>query len=86
MRKLGYECRYRTENVSQYLSPLRLFGEVDFLHAFRTPTLGMLQRAQNRSLFGESVSARVLRIEDLIGLKVQAMVNMKGGRRRIWLT
>jgi len=31
----GYECKYRSENVSQYVSPLKVFGEVDFLYAFR---------------------------------------------------
>jgi hypothetical protein len=49
MQELGYECRYRSENVSQYISPLKVFGEVDFLHAFRTPSLSMLQRAEEKN-------------------------------------
>src|SRR3989338_7701214 len=28
MRGLGYECRHKTENVSQYLSPLRVLNTV----------------------------------------------------------
>lgn len=75
MQGLAYECRYRTENVSQYVSPLQVFGEVDFLHAFRTPSLNMIQRAEERKIFDGTVSVRVLKIEDLIGFKVQAMAN-----------
>ena len=75
MRGLGYECKYRSENVSQYLSPLKIFGEVDFLHAFRTHSLSMLQRADEKKLFNGTVSVRVLKMEDLIGLKLQGMVN-----------
>jgi hypothetical protein len=75
MQGLGYECRYSTDNVSQYLSRLRVFGEVDFFYAFRTPSLGMLERAEERKLFGGLISIRVLRLEDLIGFKVQAIVN-----------
>jgi len=75
MGELGYECRYRTENVSQYVSPLQIFGEIDFLHAFRTLSLRMLDRAEDRKMFGGSLSVRVLKIEDLIGFKVQAIAN-----------
>ncbi|MFQ3574771.1 MAG: nucleotidyl transferase AbiEii/AbiGii toxin family protein [Thermodesulfovibrionales bacterium] len=75
MIDLGYECRHKTENVSQYLSPLLVFGEVDFLHAFRTPSLSMLERAEERLMFGKTVAVRVLKIEDLIGFKVQAIAN-----------
>jgi hypothetical protein len=75
MRGLGYECRQKTENVSQYLSPLKIFGEVDFLHAFRTPSLSMLESAEEKKMFGDTVSVKVLKIEDLIGFKVQAVAN-----------
>jgi len=75
MGGLGYECKYKTENVSQYLSPLRVFGEVDFLHAFRTPSLSMLERAEERQMFNGTIAIRVLKIEDLIGFKVQAIAN-----------
>ncbi|MBI5056793.1 MAG: nucleotidyltransferase family protein [Nitrospirae bacterium] len=77
MKGLGYECRYKSENVSQYLSPVKVFGEVDFLHAFRSPSLKMLQRAEEKKYFGETLSVRVLKVEDLIGFKVQAIANNK---------
>lgn len=75
MKRLGYECRHKTENVSQYLSPLQIFGEVDFLHAFRTHSLSMLQRTEEKQMFTGTVAVKVLRIEDLIGFKLQGMVS-----------
>jgi hypothetical protein len=74
MTGLGYECKYQTENVSQYISPLKVFGEVDFLHAFREASLDMLQRAEKKKVFEELI-INVLRPEDLIGLKLQAIKN-----------
>lgn len=82
MRGLGYECRYKTENVSQYLSPLEIFGEVDFLHAFRSASVRMLERSVERRVFEGAALIKVLRIEDLIGLKVQAVANDK--RREVF--
>jgi len=75
MESLGYEVRYTSENVSQYVSPLAIFGEIDFLHAFRDASLAMLTRSVTKTLFGDGVSIQVLLPEDLIGLKVQALSN-----------
>ena len=75
MHDLGYECRHRSENVSQYISPLNLFGEVDFLHAFRSASIEMLQRAAEKEVHGGSLRIKVLRPEDIVGLKLQAIKN-----------
>ncbi|MEO5359272.1 MAG: hypothetical protein H7843_02360 [Nitrospirota bacterium] len=75
MEAHDYECRYKTENVSQYVSPLRVFGEVDFLHAFRDATVAMLKRTTVKTAFSGALNINVLRPEDLIGLKLQAMKN-----------
>jgi predicted nucleotidyltransferase len=75
MTGLGYDRAFHTDNVSQYGSSDNLFGEVDFLHAFREISVGMLQRAENKKIFGGTISIKVLKIEDLIGLKVQAIAN-----------
>ncbi len=75
MQQLGYECRHRSENVSQYISPLRVMGEVDFLHAFREASYEMLQRVEEREIFSGAMKIKVVRPEDLIGLKVQAIKN-----------
>lgn len=71
----GYERQYGSENVSMYVSPLEVFGEVDFLHAFRENSLHMLQRAQEAKIFNGAITVKVADVEDLIGLKVQAMAN-----------
>jgi hypothetical protein len=75
MAEMDYKCVYHTENVSQYVSSLEILGEVDFLHAFRKVSLGMLERAEEKDIFGGKLKIRVLKPEDLIGLKVQAMAN-----------
>ncbi len=75
MKEFGYECRYRSENVSQYISPLKIFGEVDFLHAFRKASLEMIENAEEKKVFNDSLKLKVVRPEDIIGLKLQAIKN-----------
>lgn len=75
MKKYDYRSVFISENVSQYVSDVKTFGRVDFLHAFRSHSLKMLERATNRTVFGGGLSVKVLRPEDIIGLKVQAWVN-----------
>lgn len=75
MKTNGYELAYRSENVSQYISPLKIFGEVDFLHAFREISLKMLERAIEKEVFDGQMKIKVLRPEDVIGLKIQALSN-----------
>ena len=75
MLEAGYDCKYHSENVSQYVSPLTIFGEVDFLHAFRDASLEMLGRAEEKEIFGGLLKIKVLKPEDLIGLKLQAIKN-----------
>jgi len=72
MESLGFKLRYRSENVSQFTAP---FGEIDFLHAFRSHSLRMLDRAVEKTLFGNRFAVRVLQPDDLIGLKLQAIAN-----------
>lgn len=66
MQELGYKCKHRSENVSQYVSPLKVFGEVDFLHAFRDASLEMLRRTEEKEVFGGSLLVQTLKLEDLI--------------------
>ena len=75
MTDMGYRIHYQTENVSQFISEIPLFGEVDFLHAFRPLSLQMLDRVEKKSVFGGKLKVPVLRPEDLIGLKLQALKN-----------
>ncbi len=75
MSGLGYDRVYHSENVSQYTSPLAVFGQIDFIHAFREISLGMLKRAEKKKIISGSRTINVLVPEDIIGLKVQAMAN-----------
>jgi hypothetical protein len=75
MSELGYKCAYESENVSQYVSHLKVFGEVDFIHAFRQISLKMLERVEEKKVFNETISVKVLKLEDIIGFKVQAIAN-----------
>lgn len=81
MESLAYEVVFASENVTQYVSPLATFGEIDFLHAFRPATLKMLTRAVEKTLFSDGVSIKVLLPEDLIGLKLQAFSNTQTRER-----
>ena len=75
MQGLGYERKFRSDNVSQYVASLKIFGEIDFLHAFRQASLEMLERAEEKAIFEGELKIKVLRPEDLIGLKLQAIKN-----------
>ncbi|MEN6374628.1 MAG: nucleotidyl transferase AbiEii/AbiGii toxin family protein [Smithella sp.] len=75
MHQIGYECQYRSENVAQYLSPLKIFGEIDYIFAFRPPSRKMLETAETKAVFNGDLSIRVLRPEDLIAMKMQAIKN-----------
>lgn len=72
---LGYECHQSTENVSQYSAPLKVFGGIDFIHAFRNASVEMLQRAKEKEIFDGSLRIKTLMPEDIIGLKLQAVYN-----------
>ena len=82
MRRRGYRLRYRSENVSQFVSDSGPLGQIDFLHAFREISTGMLSRAAELPAFAASLRVRTLRPEDIIGLKVQALSN--DPRRERW--
>jgi hypothetical protein len=75
MKEMGYELKFKSENVSQYVSSELLFGELDFLHAFRQASLEMLERADEKEIFNGRFKIKVLQPEDLIGLKLQAVKN-----------
>ena len=75
MKKYDYKCVYKTENVSQYVSGAKIFGEIDFLHAFRKISLSMFKRAREITVLEGKCRLKVLIPEDIIGLKLQASVN-----------
>ncbi len=70
----GYRRAFRNENVSHYISDDPVLGRIDILHAFRGPSLSMLDRAERISVT-PTTSLPVVQVEDLIGLKIQAACN-----------
>jgi len=75
MTGLGYERLHHTQEVSQYASSLRVFGGVDFVHAFRKASVEMIGRAVEKEIFGGALKIRTLIPEDIIGLKLQSIYN-----------
>jgi hypothetical protein len=75
LKNLNYQCVFNNENVSQYVSGLKIFGEVDVLHAFRDISKSMLSRAKEADILAGKARVMVLEAEDIIGLKIQSMVN-----------
>lgn len=75
MTMLGYRREAVTENVSHYVHADLVWGGVDVLHAFRPPSLALLQGAKSRPIFGGELQIRSVDPEGVIGFKVQAMAN-----------
>lgn len=75
MLKHRYELLYETADVLNFTSKNFELGRVDFLLAHRKYAVAMLKRAKEESVLGGKFKIKVLRIEDQIGLKVQASTN-----------
>jgi len=76
MASLGYEKQdFSTSEIISYLSPLKVFGQVDFLVARRQYSRAMLQRLREMPVLDGELTVKALVPEDLIGLKLQAVVN-----------
>lgn len=73
MKKYGYDLLNKTNDVANYSSQFVEFGRVDFLFAHRKYALHMLERAEYKEIFGLKV--KVIKPEDIIGLKVQSSLN-----------
>lgn len=81
---LGYQRVFHSENVSHYRSETDAFGRINILHAFRSPSLSMLDRAEALAI-SPGLNIPVLQTEDLIGLKIQAAVNDPERADEDWL-
>ena len=82
LEQLGYRRIHHSENVSQYDNADAAWGSLDFIHAFRPLALEMLERALKKPLLKGRCILRVLRAEDVIGLKIQALTNDPARRMR----
>jgi len=84
LQACGYERCFHSDNVSHYTSQAANYGRIDILHAFRGPSLGMLERAE-RLAITEDIIIPVVQAEDIIGLKIQAGVNDPERAKQDWL-
>ena len=73
----GYELLFYSENVLQFVSPIKDFGEIDILIAKREVSLDMLKNTIKKSILDDSIDIKILTPEDIIGLKLQAIKNDK---------
>jgi hypothetical protein len=74
LTSVGYRRLFHSKNVSHYQADTPTLGRIDLLHAFRAPSLSMLERAE-RIEIAAGLTLPVVQTEDIIGLKVQAAVN-----------
>ena len=75
MHEAGYSCFNANLNVAQYISPLKEFGEIDFIFSRTDIGKNMLNRVNHFEIFEEKIKINVLKPEDLIGLKLHALKN-----------
>jgi hypothetical protein len=78
---LGYKLIHESPDVLNFMSPWVLIGGVDFIKAHRPYALAMLQRAKVVRV-SDGVDLLTAAVEDIIGLKVQAMQNDPGRKMK----
>jgi hypothetical protein len=78
---LPYELNYRWEESSHFAPTSAECCPLDVLHAHRPHSLAMLSRARRVPLPESDLAIPVVELEDLFGLKVQAMINDPDRRR-----
>ncbi len=71
----GYDAVHESADAANFVGKLKPLGQVDLLLAHRPYAVSMLRRAVRQPIFAGQFEAPVLLVEDLIGLKVQSMVN-----------
>jgi len=75
MLSYGYTLAHESEDAANFVGGTDKLGRVDFLLAHRKYTAEMLKRAVNKDILNNQFKVKVLKVEDLIGLKVQASSN-----------
>jgi len=74
LSKNFYNLFYESENVLQFISDLKIFGELDIIIAKNKYTKNMLKRARIIQI-NNNIKLYLLQPEDIIGLKLQAIKN-----------
>jgi hypothetical protein len=71
----GYKIIHESEDILNFISDKPELGRVDFLLAHRKYATAILQRAQEKEIFGGKLKLKVITVEDQIGLKIQSSSN-----------
>jgi hypothetical protein len=73
---LGYEKQdFSSAEILSFISPLKALGQVDFLVARRKYSRAMVKRAREMPVMDGELTVKVMQVEDVIGLKLQALAN-----------
>jgi len=75
MLKHGYELINENEDVLNFVGKKFELGRIDFLLAHRKYTMAMLDRAKEQPVLNGKFNVKVIRADDLVGLKVQSSSN-----------
>lgn len=78
MAAYGYELLHESQDISNFLNKMKELGKVDFLLAYRKYTKTMLIKAEDKEILNGKFKVKVIRPEDLIGLKIQSSSNDPG--------
>lgn len=73
MDDLKYESVFQSMNFSLFQSPLKEFGEIDFIHPNSITISEILSQTLNFNIYEDSLPIKVVKPEDLILLKLQAI-------------
>ena len=75
LSSLGYEILHESEDVLNFASRLKELGKIDFLLAHRQYAKGMLKRADEIDVLNNAFKIKIVKPEDIIGLKIQSSSN-----------
>jgi len=71
----GYDLIHESEDVLNFVGKKLELGRIDFLLAHRKYTLAILARAYEQPVLENKFKVKIIKAEDLIGLKVQSSSN-----------
>lgn len=81
---IGYKVYFENENVIQFDSADKIIGEIDIIIARKKISLSMLKESKKIKVFDGDFYIKVVKVEDIIGLKLQALVNNSSRYIKEW--
>ncbi len=75
LKTRDYQLINESENVLQFQHDVSPLGSIDFIIASREKSNKIVNDSNQILIFNESISIKVAKLEDLVGLKLQAIRN-----------